>query len=374
MNVKKLFKICVTGGPCSGRTTAISRLKERFADDFVVYTVPDVIAMAQSAGCEPTTEALHLPLARIARKKIQLQMDLESFYENIAVSNPKNVVIITNGGVCDHFIGLTEADKKEILEQFGWNQSYLSHERYNLVLHLVTAAAGAEEFFVGLDGAPRKESVEEARALDQQVMAQWDSHPCLVVIDNSSVGFNGKINKAIEKVSQFFGLKSMIEPKKYLLKDLDVSAVASTFKAHLSTEKIDYLVTDNADTVEWVVERVLAEDKFPVFTVITRWISPDDAKKVEKRRIIGERAYRNMLKMKNPEFHTVNKTILSFIVNAKNHTVHTFSAESLAIGEKKITWLRSEASKECIPEALRSDIVKDITDDPAFFTFKLAHL
>lgn len=56
------------------------------------------------------------------------------------------------------------------------------------MIHLVTAADGAEEFYTletNEDGV-RLESAEQARELDKKTGAAWSSHPAHVIIDNST--------------------------------------------------------------------------------------------------------------------------------------------------------------------------------------------
>ena len=46
----KVFKICITGGPCSGKTTLTSWLKQRFNPQYMVYTVPELATMTVGSG------------------------------------------------------------------------------------------------------------------------------------------------------------------------------------------------------------------------------------------------------------------------------------------------------------------------------------
>ena len=46
----KVYKIVLTGGPCSGKTTAMSTIKQYFSDDFIVYTLPEVATMTITSG------------------------------------------------------------------------------------------------------------------------------------------------------------------------------------------------------------------------------------------------------------------------------------------------------------------------------------
>lgn len=47
---QKIFKICLTGGPCAGKTSSLNHLKERFEPNFIVYVLPEVAATTVGAG------------------------------------------------------------------------------------------------------------------------------------------------------------------------------------------------------------------------------------------------------------------------------------------------------------------------------------
>ena len=57
-----------------------------------------------------------------------------------------------------------------------------------MVLHLVTAAHGAEEFYTTTNNEARTETVEEAQALDDKVVECWARHPDHHVIANGAGG------------------------------------------------------------------------------------------------------------------------------------------------------------------------------------------
>ena len=46
----KVYKIALTGGPCSGKSTAMSRIKEHFSDKFIVFVLPEVATMTITSG------------------------------------------------------------------------------------------------------------------------------------------------------------------------------------------------------------------------------------------------------------------------------------------------------------------------------------
>lgn len=86
---------------------------------------------------------------------------------------------------------------EDVLQRNSWNTIDLRDNRYNQVIHLITAANGAEEFYNTEDNPCRTEPPEVARELDQKTMESWVGHPYIDVIDNST-DFDTKITRMIE--------------------------------------------------------------------------------------------------------------------------------------------------------------------------------
>ena len=57
--------------------------------------------------------------------------------------------------------------------------------RYDAVFHLVTAAQGAERFYTLDNNQARSESPQEARDVDERLVASWNGHPRHYIIDNN---------------------------------------------------------------------------------------------------------------------------------------------------------------------------------------------
>lgn len=77
-----------------------------------------------------------------------------------------------------------------------WNTVDLRDNRYNQVIHLVTSADGAEEYY-NIEGNPvRTEGLELAREMDRKTMEAWVGHPYMDVIDNST-DFDTKMRRMI---------------------------------------------------------------------------------------------------------------------------------------------------------------------------------
>jgi hypothetical protein len=79
-------------------------------------------------------------------------------------------------------------------------------KRYDLVMHLVTAANGAESAYTLSNNKTRKETPEESRALDEKTKTAWDGHPNRKIIDNSTP-FDEKIQRTIHEILTFLETK-----------------------------------------------------------------------------------------------------------------------------------------------------------------------
>lgn len=82
--------------------------------------------------------------------------------------------------------------------------------RYDLVLHLRTAADGAESYYTS--NHARKESPQHARLLDQAILDAWTGHPSLSIIGNEQQltgagdSFKTKMDRACQAALARFGL------------------------------------------------------------------------------------------------------------------------------------------------------------------------
>ncbi|MBR3349506.1 MAG: AAA family ATPase, partial [Solobacterium sp.] len=89
------------------------------------------------------------------------------------------------------------------MESVGGNVVDL-RDNYDAVFHLVTAAKGAEEFYTLENNAARYETIEEAVALDDRLIAAWTGHPHFRIIDNS-MNFDKKLQNLLNEMLAVVG-------------------------------------------------------------------------------------------------------------------------------------------------------------------------
>lgn len=116
----------------------------------------------------------------------------------LAASQPKPI-LLCDRGVMDAKAYVKPAEWQILMDQHELNQTSLRDLRYDCVLHLVTAAKGAEAFYTLENNPARFENAEMARDADQRTLDAWTGHPHLRVLDNST-DFAGKVNRVLKAI------------------------------------------------------------------------------------------------------------------------------------------------------------------------------
>lgn len=193
-----VFVCALTGGPCSGKSTLLSSIREKLSPSgYDVYTVPEVPSIVISNGAPyPGISAERNRLLTYEKTMIVLQTNMEDAFINIAKSTGRPSIIVCDRGALDVAAYLPQDLWMETLN-FCQTSTEILQRRYNIVIHLVTAADGAEQFYTLSNNAARSETVAQARDLDNRTREAWIGHPSLQIIRNEADGFKGKMDRAV---------------------------------------------------------------------------------------------------------------------------------------------------------------------------------
>lgn len=96
-------------------------------------------------------------------------MNLEDYFYDLAVLNGKPSVILMDRGVMDPKAYMDEPTWQAVLDLNDYNIVYLRDKRYDVVIHLVTAADGAEQFYTLENNAARYEDIPTAITVDHNL-------------------------------------------------------------------------------------------------------------------------------------------------------------------------------------------------------------
>ncbi len=216
----KITKIVITGGPCAGKTTAMSWIQNAFTEKGYMVLFVDETATQLSNGGAPwkytrNNKEYQLQVTRLMLAK-------EQVFEAVARTfEAEKVLIVCDRGTLDNRAYMNEEEFRYVLDKLDTSEIEL-RDHYDAVFHLVTAAKGAEKFYTHANNAARYETIEEAILSDEKLIDSWTGHPHLRIIDNR-YDFKEKMLTLITEISAFLGEPRPLSTKrKYLIEFPDI--------------------------------------------------------------------------------------------------------------------------------------------------------
>ncbi|XP_001986996.2 TRPL translocation defect protein 14 isoform X1 [Drosophila grimshawi] len=417
---KRVYKIVLTGGPCGGKTTGQSRLCTFFENlGWKVFRVPETATVLLSGGVKfsdltekedpptPTTFVYkELPfaapehsiidltascprcLAKAASKPngseaykfqenlIRTMVQIENTYFELGNSSTRNCLIICDRGVMDASAYISKDKWEKMMAGNKWNPVEMRDNRYNQILHLVSAANGAEDFYSTEDHACRSEGVEMARELDYKSAAAWVGHPYFDVIDNST-NFEAKMNRMIESVCQKLGidigdrLQATSRKLKYLVAFLPNE---SEFPPFQDFDVVHHYLQSAGPKVQARLRKRGQKNHWSYIHTQRRPNVHGQAR-IEVKTQLTHRDYMNLLAQRDDAHFTIYKKRRCFLINNQYFQLDIYKepghprCKGLVLLETYSS-LSGEALKNCMPKFL--NIVKEVTGDPDYSMFNLS--
>lgn len=246
-NIVEIKKIVITGGPCGGKSTAMSWIQNTFTQmGYTVLFVPETATELITAGVAPWTCKSNLDFQKC---QVALQIEKERIFEQAASTmNTDKVLIVCDRGVIDNKAYMTDLEFMSIANLLNVNEVEL-RDNYDAVFHLVTAAKGAERFYTTVNNIARTETAEEAAEMDDKFISAWTGHPHFRVIDNST-DFENKMKRLLAEISSFLGEPEPFEvERKYLIEYPDIKRLEGNPNCHKVEIIQTYLNSSNEDEI-----------------------------------------------------------------------------------------------------------------------------
>eukprot|EP00736_Rhodelphis_marinus_P004672 Rmarinus@m.28424 len=361
------YRIVLTGGPCAGKTTAMTKIQDRLTSlGFRVFKVAEAATLLMSGGATPHNLVGEQALV-FQTHLLKIQMVLEDAYYAYAQSTCERSVVICDRGAMDGSAYMEKSQWQALLDENDWTTVNLRDKRYDAVIHLVTAANGAVKFYHNENNATRYEDVEDAIATDNRLQDAWVGHPHFRVIDNST-DFETKIQRVIESICSFVDLPTPVGIQKKYLVDLEKSnlkALARQVKLESFGVRETFLIT--TDGTEAKVRRRGQNGSYTYVHSVRRFI---DDQRVELKRPINGRIYVSLLSQADAEREPVEKRRRCFLYS--NH--YFILDEFLNPSCKGLVMLRTEVERidQDISFPDHIHVTKEVTGDKRYSSYVLA--
>lgn len=176
-------KIVLTGGPCAGKTTTISRIEEHLTNKgYHVLVLNECATEIIKGGIRPFGDNA-VSVYDFQNEILNLQLYKEKRYKDIISKLPDDAkcIILSDRGVIDNKAYLGQELFDKLLEQNNVIESELIKE-YDLVIHMITVANDLENRYSNSNNTARFEDAMEAIDLDKRTSDAWSSHSNLKVV------------------------------------------------------------------------------------------------------------------------------------------------------------------------------------------------
>lgn len=355
--MNNIHEFVITGGPCAGKTTALSKLDRVFTDrGYKVIIVAETATEVIVSGVNPK----EIPSLELQRIIIDRGINKEKTIRRIAKFFSKDVIIFYDRGLLDCKAYMESEDFVKMLKRHKMSEIE-ARDRYDAVFHLTTAAIGAEKYYTKKNNKARRETVEEAREQDKKTLACWVGHSHLRVIDNST-GFAKKINRLIKEVFVVMGIPTPIETERKFLIKLPSEKQLADSNSVKSNIIQTYLKRTDPEVERRVRQRGI-NGEFTYYYTEKKKLSDYSRDEVERR--ISKNEYLSLLV---EGIATVRKDRYCFFYDNQYFELDIYPDwENEAILEIELT---NEKQKVNLPEWIT--VIREVTGDDKYKNANLA--
>lgn len=164
-------RVVLTGGPGAGKTAVLEVVRQHLCEH--VTALPEAASIVFGGGFPRRPDDVGRRASQRAIFHVQVEL------ERLAMETGAPALVLCDRGVVDGIV-YWPGDPQGYWREVGGTRAE-ALARYRTVIHLRTPAA---EGYNHLNPV-RTESAEDARALDERLLAAWEGHPRRLVIDSA---------------------------------------------------------------------------------------------------------------------------------------------------------------------------------------------
>jgi CYTH domain-containing protein/predicted ATPase len=367
--IQPVSMIVLTGGPCSGKSSSLAHLTQKLSDHgFMVFVVPETATLITNNGIDRRKMDKRKQVVMFEETIFDMQLAFEEIYKKAVkrIFPERKKVILLDRGIMDVKAFIPQDDFKAILEKKRLSEVSL-RDRYSGVIHLVTAAEGAIEFYNGSNNSARLETPEEALRFDHAIRESWLGHPHFKIIDNRT-DFDGKIKRTFTAISQFLNIPVSSEKKEiYLVKAIDYS----NLPVHQTIEFSEiYLRMKNES--EEVRIRKRGQDGAYLYFLTRKKAIKNHENYIEEEEIITEQEFNTLKNLIDPKTLIIEKERICFLWNNQYFELDKYKGLNEGLIILEIEQFEKQGEKEIMQTPPFISIEKMITGNPRYSTKKLA--
>ncbi len=360
--IEPVYMIVLTGGPCSGKSSSLAFLTEKLSNNgFMIFVVPETATLITNSGIDRRKMHKSKQVNAYEEAILDMQLAFEETYKQtvMKVFPERRKVILLDRGIMDIKAFMSNDEFKEIIKRKKLSEVKL-RDRYNGVIHLVTAADGASGYYTGDNNPARIETPEEAINIDQRIRESWLGHPHFKIIDNTT-DFEGKINRTFSAISQFLGLPAPLQvSERFLVENIQYEKIP----AHQIIQ-IEQMYLRSKNKNEEIRIRKRGQNSSYMYFLSRKTI-------IEEEGLIAEQEYIHLTKLIDPKTDIILKERTCFLWNNQHFELDQYKGkhENTAILKIEPFETTKKEGKIHIPPFIK--VNSNITGNPLYDERRMA--
>jgi CYTH domain-containing protein/predicted ATPase len=358
--IEPVYTIVLTGGPCSGKSSSLAYLTEKLSDyGIMVFVIPETATLITNNGIDRRKMDRPKQVTMYEEAILDMQLSFEETYLRavMQIFPERKKVLLLDRGVMDIKAFMPHADFKGILKRKGLSEVRL-RDRYHAVIHLVTAAEGAERYYTGENNSARIETAEEAILIDRKIRESWLGHPRFRIIDNRT-DFQGKIRRTFSTILQILGMPVPRDTRERYV----VGQVSDDLLPTHQTVEIEqvYLRPKNRDE-EIRIKRRGRDGSYLYFLTRTRTAGS----RIEEEELITEQHYESLARLREPGTDVLIKERASFLWNGRHIEIDRYRGRYEGLSVVEVEPCDTAGAETTIQLPPFIAVQKNITHNPRY--------
>ena len=363
--MKQIVKIAIEGGPCGGKDNIMPYLHDHFTElGYAVFITPEAATHLINKGFVPNKTVTNERFQEMVFAQI-LEFEAKAEAQAKKVKN-KKVIIFCNRGLMSGLGYTTRQHYARLLKQFNGNIVKFRDARYVAIIHLRTAALGAEAFYTLKNNTARMERPEEARALDARTLNGSIGHPHLRVIPNKPGGtWETKVAHAIKEICHALGEPEPLEIERKFLVEIPDWSMLPHFERVMI---IQHYLLKNKDGIRPRIRARGQNGSWLYTETIKQKIT--EITRTETERMIKKREYQQFIATSlDPSHMPIHKERNCFVWEHQYFELDVFITPRLQHALLEIE-LTEEQQEVILPPFLK--ILREVTGEPEWKNSTLA--
>lgn len=361
-------QLALTGGPGGGKTKLLAFIAKKAKRAGIhLEVVPEAATMLMNTGISPHGgEEKLLNFQRAVLREHGFQESREVVLRT--QSSVPMVIRCWDRGRPDTRAYINEHQYRALLREQDVRHPLYARDYYDAVIHMRTAALGAEKHYSNRSNKRRSEDCDLAREIDQRTLESWLGHEHLAVIGNSYGSFRGKLEAGWRAAKRLLGIPEPLEiEKKYLIRPVDFAQLGIS---HVVIDIEQHYLRIPGSEGKTCRVRSWGEEGHATYTFTEKLhVAPGITKEIEEH--ISEEAFAHYTKYRDPATIPLRKRRTCFV-----HDDQYFMYDEFHTGVRGLTMLEIEVERPDSPVFLPPfvSLVEDVSRDRAYTSAAIARV